>query len=321
MSSAYDWLLSGVQPGEDPLPFWHLARALKAQGELALAATAYDRAYGLAPTHPQIAMERSELLTAMAVTVEGLRFCYIPAGSFLMGAEGREPDEAPVHPVTLDAFWLSETCLSLSQCDALMGENEQHFSRLRYRYSEPDWETPSTEEGELPLVDVGRGLATLVAEQMSNQEQHFRLPTEAEWEKAARGGLIQAPYPWGHEPPTPALCDFDRFDDFAIRPMRSTPPNGYGLYAMSGSVWEWTADVYDALFYSSSPRRNPHNTASGEEYVLRGGSWADCAEVVTCSFRMSHQISSFYEDSATIGNPNFGFRLVRTEAPDEDDEV
>lgn len=138
----------------------------------------------------------------------------------------------------------------------------------------------------------------------------YRLPTEAEWEKAARGGLIGCVYPWGNNPPTAETCDFNRFDQFSIRPMKRFPANGYGLYAMSGCVWEWTADWYDAEFYSQSGSFNPQGPAEGKTRVARGGSWADCAEAVTVSFRMAMG----GEGSPSAGNPNIGFRLCRVEA-------
>ena len=136
----------------------------------------------------------------------------------------------------------------------------------------------------------------------------YRLPTEAEWEKAARGGLIGCRYPWGSEPPTTDNCDFGRFDRFSILPMKRFPPNGYGLYAMSGCVWEWTGDWYDAEFYSHTTARNPRGPSTGKQKVVRGGSWADCPEAVTVSFRMSMAD----EGPPTDVNPNIGFRLCRS---------
>lgn len=135
----------------------------------------------------------------------------------------------------------------------------------------------------------------------------YRLPSEAEWEKAARGGLIGKIYPWGNDPPTDQNCDFDRFKEFSIRPMKRFPPNAYGLYGMSGGVWEWTGDWYDAEYYSESPLANPFGPAQGTFRVVRGGSWADCAEAVTVSFRMTLNEESI----PWANNPNIGFRICR----------
>lgn len=136
---------------------------------------------------------------------------------------------------------------------------------------------------------------------------NYCLPTEAEWEKAARGGLIGCRYPWGSEPPTMKNCDFGRFDQFSILPMKRFPPNDYGLYAMSGCIWEWTNDWYDSEFYSQAPAHNPRGPSTGKQKVVRGGSWADSLEAVTVSFRMSMT----EEGSPNYANPNVGFRLCR----------
>ncbi len=139
----------------------------------------------------------------------------------------------------------------------------------------------------------------------------YRLPTEAEWEKGARGGLVGKPYPWGEELPTDLTCDFDRFKDFSIRPMKAFAPNGYGLYAMSGGVWEWTGDRYDAAYFGESPAENPMGPAGGTFRVVRGGSWADCAGAVTVSFRMT----SSDGDRPMSPSPNIGFRICRSSPP------
>jgi formylglycine-generating enzyme required for sulfatase activity len=163
-----------------------------------------------------------------------------------------------------------------------------------------------------PMVAVSWQEAEELCATLSNEKVTYRLPTEAEWEKAARGGLIGAPYPWGHTPPNTACCDYGRFDDFAIQPCRRFQPNCYGLYAMSGCVWEWTADWYDAEQYNHSARRDPLGPPTGKEKVVRGGSWADCASAVSVSFRAS-RTAGHWRDGGWAGHmtANIGFRIAR----------
>jgi formylglycine-generating enzyme required for sulfatase activity len=169
--------------------------------------------------------------------------------------------------------------------------------------------------GTKPMVAVSWQAAQELADHISTTEIRYSLPTEAQWEKAARGGLIGACHAWGDEPPAADNCDFGRFREFSVRPMTALPPNGYGLYAMNGCVWEWTRDWYDRDNYRESAEMDPAGPARGEEKVLRGGSWSDCADVVTVTFRMSRGSGSWREGQwgAHLA-PNIGFRLCRTAA-------
>jgi formylglycine-generating enzyme required for sulfatase activity len=164
-----------------------------------------------------------------------------------------------------------------------------------------------------PMVAVAWQDADALAARLSTGRVRYACPTEAQWEKAARGGLIGARHAWGDELPTPDRCDCGRFHEFSIRPMTTFPPNGYGLYAVNGGVWEWTSDWYDRGYYRDAPEEDPQGPAEGEEKVLRGGSWADCADVVTVTFRMSRGSRSWTagEWAANLA-PNIGFRMCRT---------
>lgn len=307
-----------------------------------------------------------EILDFLALTEHGLAFRYVPAGSFIMGCDDGEPDEAPAHPVTLPAFWMSEAPLSYVDFARVLGwpeppdhpgqeqvqklveclEQPSDFylrycvgTKIRRRYcvseskqagdghvhhlhggqmegakkSIADWilgaQRPSASLNrydEKPMVAVTWDLSNLVGHCMSTKSVEYRLPSEAEWERAARSCFRAAPFPWGDAPPDASRADFDRFREFSLCPSRIFPPNDYGLFALAGGVWEWCADDYDATFYQRSPRESPlcslPTTIPDREHVLRGGSWADCADVLRTSFRASSQ----HDVSPTIG-----FRLVR----------
>ncbi len=375
MPTDYKWLLKSVGPEGSAQEFFSLGKKLELKGDLHTAATAYDRAFGLDSKNEEIRSSRAKLLDSLSLEEHGIRFRYIPAGSFLMGSAAGEPDESPVHPVELGHYWLSETPISwASFCSVLKWkpppdglpedfdfknwekmEDPVRWARggnlIRLQYCETgtlraqkDWHAHSPEVlrqrfgatvtskelfGEItrqnpaepwtydqkPMIAVRRDSIALMCKAMNAPQVQFCLPTEAQWEKAARGGLINQPFPWGAEPPTPENCDFARFNEFSIRPMRHFPPNGYGLYAMSGGVWEWSSDWYDAQSYSSTPtKESTEPTNESREYVVRGGSWSDCKEVQTVSFRMSLPHASH-----SHGSTNVGFRLCRMASKHESD--
>jgi sulfatase modifying factor 1 len=334
-----------------------------------LAAAALDWAFGEDPGDPRIAGRRTEVLDGLRMVEHGIAFRYVPEGTFEMGSHRGDPDEQPVHPVTLGGFWLSETPVTWAQYAALLGWSPpprafprdigqapkmagfhlHEANKVRLQYCEShthragDWHShdPVTQwkqgdrivsAAELfgapdrddpdrpyqynrkPMVAVSWIEAEELCAAISSPAVRYRLPTEAEWEKAARGGRRGALYPWGDEAPDPSRCDFDHFGDWVIRDPRSLPPNDYGLFGMVGGVWEWTADTYDALAYRRAAGEPPSVHELDDEpprqRVLRGGSWADCAEVCTVSFRMSRPAETWRH--ATWGqhlSPTIGFRL------------
>jgi formylglycine-generating enzyme required for sulfatase activity len=339
------WVIEAFEPEGDPWVLLQIARDLEAEGNLEGAAAVYDRAYGLDPAAEKIRQARATVLDRLAVREHGLVFRYVPGGPFLMGSRDGEPDEQPLHPVWLAPYWMAEVPISWADYCRLMDweeppeawprqelERREAFvlheeNKIRYHYCvdpPPGQESrrwrrrrPPPGADDLhyetrPMVAVGWQAAEDLARKLSTGKVCYYLPTEAQWEKAARGGLIGARHAWGDEPPLTDNCDFNRFHDFEIRPSKTFPPNGYGLYAMNGGVWEWTADWYDRDYYRHAAAHDPKGPEKGEEKVLRGGSWADCADVVTVSFRMSRDSSHWRADRfGAQFAPNLGFRLCR----------
>jgi len=303
---------------EDPEALMQMADDQEQRQDLHKAASLLDRAYGLRPHDAALAERRHKLLHSLAREHEGARYCYVPAGYFLMGSQHGEPDERPVHAAFTEAFWMAEVPVNWWQFCQGMGYLPPPLARpetpsdldegmgflivnsMRHPYCEDhargasDWHNHFYEavgEEAWPYAPDrepkphGYSLKPVVAVSLKQAQQFcqrlgLRLPSETEWEKAARGGLIGQPYPWGSQPPDSQRCDFNRFEEFSILPSRQFPANGYGLYAMSGGVWEWTSSRYDALAY-----RRWLGSSLARQYVVRGGSWADCAEAVTVSFR------------------------------------
>ena len=217
---------------------------------------------------------------------DGMEMVYVPAGEFIMGST-RYDDEKPVHTVYLDAFWVDKTevtnamyqeCVAAGACQP----NEDYGA---------DFNDPNQ-----PVVGVDWNDAKAYCQWAGK-----RLPTEAEWEKAARGTDGRT-YPWGDGwdvRTTKRLnfadknTDFDWSDKEADDGYEYTAPVGsysdgaspYGALDMAGNVWEWVADWYDADYYANSPSRNPAGSDSGDSRVLRGGSWNLSQYVVRSAFR------------------------------------
>ncbi|HEU4734654.1 MAG TPA: SUMF1/EgtB/PvdO family nonheme iron enzyme [Kofleriaceae bacterium] len=326
---------------DDPSRFIAIADHFLEQGDHPAAAAALDRAYGLSPGDPDLARHRAAILDQLAVIEHGLRWRYVPAGTFLMGSEHGDPDERPVHPRRVAAFWITDVPITWAAYCELMGWSpppsgrppsvDLHVDRgfdlnqrlkIRLQYCESmtlaarDWHAHAMEGfGEVrrsppgaprsyavkPMVAVVVAECDALAARLTTPRIRIALPSEAQWEKAARGGLVGKRFAWGDEPPTPERCDFDHFGEFHVEDPRALPANGYGVHGMCGGVWEWTRDGYDALAY----RQPAAVEARPAVRVLRGGSWSDCAAACTVSYRMGRAI----EGSSPA--PNIGLRLVR----------
>jgi formylglycine-generating enzyme len=239
----------------------------------------------------------------------------IPAGTFMMGSIGWGEFEIPVHEVYLDDFWMDETPVTnrdfarfvsetgyrtdAERAGAAWGYGSGAFSEVR-RLSWHTYATPDREDHPVVLVSWNDSLAYC-------RWTEKRLPTEAEWEKAARGPLREKLYPWGDTYPDGTQANFAGKPS-EVPPttrVKQFPPNGFGLYDTVGNVWQWCADWYADDYYRVSPRENPPGPASGSNRVRRGGSWN-----VIQPFRLRCANRGAMPPSAVA--PNIGFRCVRS---------
>jgi len=231
---------------------------------------------------------------------------YVPADEFLMGssdADGQaQDDEKPQHTVYLDGYWIDRTEVTNAQYRKCV---EAGACREPGCWDEDNYNAPDQ-----PVVCVSWDGAQAYAAWVGG-----RLPTEAEWEKAARGtdGRI---YPWGDEFDGTRLnycdrnCEKDLKDTSADDSYALTAPVGrylsgaspYGVLDMAGNVWEWVADRYDAEYYARSPARNPQGPNSGGFRVIRGGAFLNEVRFVRCAVR------GWY--FPFVRNGYIGFRLV-----------
>lgn len=223
----------------------------------------------------------------------------IPAGWFGMGCDAGQDVERPVHRVWVDSFALAESQVTVAEY--------AKFLDATLRPPPPTWNDPNFNHPEQPVTAVSWFEATAYCEWISEiTGAHYRLPSEAEWERAARGGVEGKLFPWGDDPPQsrPQYADLWKSGP---EPVRRSGPNPYGLYEMCENVHEWCSDWFQADYYSCSPERNPQGPASGDRKSSRGGSWRHHIKIARCSARSSIPPQFQYAD--------YGFRLARFPGP------
>lgn len=224
----------------------------------------------------------------------GLVMMTIPAASFLMGSDEGQECERPIHRVSLDSFALAPT-------QATNAEYAEFLSGTG-RAAPPDWKKPEFCDPRQPVVSVSWFDAAAYCEWLAQATgKPYRIPTEAEWEYAARGGLEGKLYPWGDEPPQSRPHYAERWRTGPER-VAQDEPNGFGLFDMCANVHEWCADWYDAGYYAVSPRHNPRGPESGARRASRGGSWRHHVKMSRCSARSSIPPEFHYAD--------YGFRVA-----------
>jgi formylglycine-generating enzyme len=240
----------------------------------------------------------------------------IPAGWFVMGSESGQDNERPIHRV-----WVGE--FLLAKCQVTNAEYTR-FVQSTGRTAPPFWGDTALNEPEQPVVGVSWFDAVQYCEWISAATgRKFRLPTEAEWERAARGGKEGLLYPWGDEPPQtrPAVMPAqvsgqkraanlghphnigyaERWKD-GPELVGLGESNAFGLFNMCDNVHEWCADWYSPDYYAVSPERNPRGPEAGERRASRGGSWRHHIKASRCAARSSIPPEFQYAD--------YGFRVA-----------
>lgn len=202
------------------------------------------------------------------VDEQGVPMAYVPAGVFVMGNDRGQPDEQPVHSVYVDAFYIDkyevtnryyDACVKAKVCQPVKKKSSatrsNYYDHRRYI--------------RFPVIFVDWNMAQTYCEWRG-----ARLPTEAEWEKAARGGT-NVIYPWGGDPDCNLANYGGCLGDTSSGTIYDLGQSRYGVYNMAGNVWEWVSDWYAADYYRPTHQDNPQGPDTGDEKVLRGGSWKD----------------------------------------------
>jgi formylglycine-generating enzyme required for sulfatase activity len=209
----------------------------------------------------------------------------VPAGEFTMGSLGGDPDEQPVHKVYVGAFFMDKYQVVVAQYG--------RFLEATHQERPPDWTIMNKQQNQnRPIANVDWAEADAYCKWAGKRQ-----PTEAEWEKAARGtdGRV---YPWGNDPPTRFYANSGKevwSNHSALSPVGTFEEgkSPYGVYDMAGNVWEWVSDWYDPEYYQLSPPQNPSGPRKGSHKVVRGGSWGSSGITDLRSSNRETQLPSF----------------------------
>ena len=212
-----------------------------------------------------------------------------------MGSDSGQDDERPVHTVHVDAFEMSIYPVTRAEYARFIEATGHGAPR--------DWHDAAFAAGDLPVVGVSWHDATAYCAWRTMQGSAERLPTEAEWERAARGGIEDAAFPWGESIPG-WIPDGGRGPLPAPWPVTLGDATAFGLYGIAANIHEWCADWHDRTYYSVSPDVNPQGPLSGVRRTSRGGSWRHAVTISRCAARSKIDPSFRYTD--------YGFRTVRT---------
>lgn len=218
----------------------------------------------------------------------------VPGGEFQMGCATGASNEKPVHRVSLTTFSIARTTVTNRMYEpfVLSTGNERPAGWDDSRFNHPDQ----------PVTSVNWFEATAYCNWLAVETgKPYRLPTEAEWERAARGGIESALYTWGDEAPH-LQPEYSRLWLEGPERVDQRPPNGYGLHDISENVHEWCSDWFDEGYYAVSPVHNPAGPAEGVRRSSRGGSWRHQIKITRVAARSSIPPQFRYSD--------YGFRCA-----------
>jgi formylglycine-generating enzyme required for sulfatase activity len=223
-------------------------------------------------------------------------FIPILGGWFTMGSDAGQDDERPAHRVWVDPFSMAEAPVTRTEYAAFLEATGHEPPR--------DWTAPAFAAPDLPVVGVSWLDAARYCEWMRESgKDGVRLPYEAEWEFAARGGDVMRRYPWGEQIPG-WIPNGGRGPLKGPWPARFGERNVFALYGIAANVHEWCADWHSREYYGQSPDRNPRGPDEGVRRASRGGSWRHAFTISRCSARSKLDPTFRYTD--------YGFRVARS---------
>lgn len=221
----------------------------------------------------------------------------VPGGAFLMGSDSGQEDERPVHRVHVDTFAMSIYPVTRGEYARFLEAAGRGGS-----VAPRDWADAALAGDDRPVVGVSWHDAVAYCAWCTTGGDPQRLPTEAEWERAARGGREGAAFPCGDHIPR-WIPDGGRGPLTGPWPVTLGEPNAFGIHGIAANVHEWCADWHDPGYYAVSPERNPRGPATGARRASRGGSWRHAVTISRCAARSRIDPSFRYTD--------YGFRTVR----------
>ena len=246
-------------------------------------------------------------------TKSGVQMVYVPAGQFMMGSTGGNPDESPVHKVRVSAFLMDKVEVTHEMFAKVQLPDPSHWQDNRAKPVERvRWRDAKRYCNERSILE---GLTPCYNEKTSDWDcdyaaNGYRLPTEAEWEYACRCGK-DSDYDFGQADKLRQYAWFGENSELKTHATGQKKPNGFGICDLYGNVSEWCEDVYSATYYGDSPEIDPHGPPSpGKDVkrVIRGGNWKASADQSRASFRQGERTG---DTDACFSTDYCGFRCVR----------